>query len=97
MAIKLSYLTIVENSGIDTERGDIGQFAKGQSAKQIVVEYLRQCVGTRVGPTAGQFLPRPQAASLLNESGREGALHVIYECVLMSASSRSGHPSSTEE
>ena len=33
MAIQFHYLTIVENDGIDTERGEFGQFAKGQAVK----------------------------------------------------------------
>ncbi len=33
MAIRFRYLTIVENGGPDTERGDIGRFTNGQAVK----------------------------------------------------------------
>ncbi len=33
MTIKFHHLTIVENGGPDTERGDIGRFTNGQAVK----------------------------------------------------------------
>ena len=33
MTIKFHHLTIVENGGMDTKRGEFGQFAKGQAVK----------------------------------------------------------------
>ena len=41
MTIKFRNLTIVENRGVDTKRGEIGQFTKGRAVKQSVVEELR--------------------------------------------------------
>ena len=69
MTIKFRNLTIVENSGVDTKQGEIGQFTKGRAVKQSVVEELRKCMGTRVGMTPGQILSRPQARDPLYESG----------------------------
>ena len=80
MAIKFRYLTIVENGGIYTARGDIGQFTKGRAVKQSVVEELRKCMGTRVGPTPGQFPSRLQAQDPLYESGLDLAKAARIAC-----------------